>query len=309
MLIAASSSPLRLGLLSKKPKSLQCYHNSSSYSSKKRTTSSPQRTQQPSTTNDRIRTQAELTFLIKKNKANIANPKFSLSNERHSSSPTLFVATTPQHKKKADDRNDGEAKLAKMEALVQPSLLEVELKKKSSALRPSLLRSESDFLKKASFKVRNDLLDESGRSLLAKFPSLASHSVDPMHLTIMHESFAARIASLLHENICNPSSNERNVFVEYSPGFGLVTRNLINKQLAATTKRKPTFVLVETLGKFHKYLEEIKEANKEKCEVHILKSNPFKEGFLYKSSKLKYSFLQGLTAGQDIWVIKYKKKC
>ena len=164
--------------------------------------------------------------------------------------------------------------------------------------RDKYVQTEKAFLAKSSFKIRNDDLDEQGHQLLDKFKSLQAQSVDPMHLTILHDSFASRLSQLLYDKIfTKQSSQDKNVFIEYNPGFGLVSRKLMERKELVTgaSDYKQKFVLIEPLGKFENSLKELKDKFEDKYDISLLKANPFLESFMFKSNKFKYSFIKAIS--------------
>jgi hypothetical protein len=287
-----------------------------------------------------IKTQSELTTLIMKNKTFTENKKFKLNddlmikssnkrefNETAKKSPSIETKkTNAKYIQEFFSNSDiNESKIVTLENLVRKPEVRKPIQKSNSQIdtkineekshslpkaldlnldREELAESEKDFLSKASFKVRNDLLDENGMKLLKTFTSLSSQSMDPIHLTILHESFSTRLSRLLYEKIfeSDEAKISRNIFIEYNPGFGLITRKLIEilNKSAKTMTTKQKFLLIEPLGKFTKHLEEIKTINEEKFDVKLIKVNPYEQGFLNRTTKFKYGFINDITQSQPI---------
>ncbi len=178
------------------------------------------------------------------------------------------------------------------------SLLKMDGPKKWEAgqeapLEPELaqqaLRREKAYLNQVSFKIRYQLLDEKGQELLKKHSdSLARTSTDPKHLTVLHDEFASKIASLLYDKIYKSSEDKMNVknrtFVELQPGFGLITRKLIEAitkspdNCPSQNQHSSKFVLIESFGQFFPYLNELKQfADRNNIELDILKQKAFSQ--------------------------------
>ena len=283
---------------------------------------------------NKIKTQSELTKLILKNKSFSENRKFTLDEnlihkppvtkrKRDETIETKSIGKDPKSNSKFildffSNSDTNESKIISLEKLVrkkpdvkpknfQQTKSDIFHSPEISAQKPSfnsdkakLVVKEKAFLDKASYKIRNDLLDEKGNELLKTFASLSGQSTDPIHMTILHDNFSTRLSNLFYEKIFqnNNDKNLKNIWIEYNPGFGLVTRKLIEKfNENATTRQK--FLLLEPLGKFSKYLNEIVTLNEAKHDVTVMKVNPYEREFLFKTSKFKYSFINNITTNQS----------
>ena len=329
-------SQLRLGVFRKKSRLFSYSFNR--YSDKTKDRSSDNWLFSGDKYKNKIKTQSELTKLILKNKTFSENRKFTLSENLIHNPPvtkrkreeiieTKSIGKDSKSNSKFildffSNTDTNESKIVSLEKLVrkQPDVKpknnsqqtksdifhsppEISTKKPSkpsfNSDKAKLVVKEKAFLEKASYKIRNDLLDEKGNELLKTFSSLSGQSTDPIHMTILHDNFSTRLSNLFYEKIFqnNNDKNLKNIWIEYNPGFGLVTRKLIEKfNENATTRQK--FLMLEPLGKFSKYLKEIVTLNEAKHDVTVMKVNPYEREFLFKTSKFKYTFINDITTNQ-----------
>jgi 16S rRNA A1518/A1519 N6-dimethyltransferase RsmA/KsgA/DIM1 with predicted DNA glycosylase/AP lyase activity len=172
--------------------------------------------------------------------------------------------------------------------------LKVETPKYDEFMRKKYSDTEKEFLAQMAFKARNEQMDENAKQLLDTYPFLSSKSSDPKHISVLHDSKASHISNVLYENIYANQTNEtKNVFIEYQPGFGLITQKLA--QILADKNvdgSNASFILVETFQKFQEHLNKIKKANAGKFSVDILKKNPFEKNFMFKTGAFSYDLVE-----------------
>lgn len=142
----------------------------------------------------------------------------------------------------------------------------------------SLIVGESEFLQHSSLRSRNEQLDQEGKQLLDGMDSLKKSSIDPKHLTILHQTLASRTSSILVEQL---KSNKSSVFVELNPGLGIITKNLIS-QANKENLHIDRFILLESFGKNFDSLQDLKSISDR---VTILKQKPFDQNFLYSQTQ------------------------
>lgn len=97
-------------------------------------------------------------------------------------------------------------------------------------------------------------MDENGKKLLDEMSRLKKSSTDPRHLTIVHQHLAQKIAKIVLDRATKQDNSS--IFVEFQPGFGLVTKSLleiIDKNTTPQIIKK--FFLIESFTKFEKYLK------------------------------------------------------
>ncbi|CAF1066444.1 unnamed protein product [Brachionus calyciflorus] len=140
---------------------------------------------------------------------------------------------------------------------------------------------EKEYLKQASFKLRNETLDEKAKEYLDKMPSLLKTSTDPKHLTIIHQDLVKKVKKLIEQNTKTPFEQDLNVFAELNPGFGLVT-----KEFLENNSNFKKFLLFEPLAKFNDDLIDLKN-NYSTQDIHLLKYDSFSDTFLFGSNPKK----------------------
>lgn len=148
--------------------------------------------------------------------------------------------------------------------------------------KKQILNSEKAFLSKASFKVHHNSLDARGKECLNEMPTLQKTSVDPKHLTILHNDLAYKTANIISDlEMLKPSK----LFIELNPGCGFVSQNLIeisNKKSLNNDK----FVLVEAYRSFLPKLEALKNSLP-KNDITLMSGNSFHPGLVYKNKHLR----------------------
>lgn len=197
-----------------------------------------------------------------------------------------------------DDLINNKSKLTNARLLTDEEKLKLGLKvetpKYDEFLRKKYSDTEKEFLAQMAFKTRNEQMDENAKKLLNTYPFLSSKSSDPRHISVLHDSKASNISNILYENIYKNQTNEtKNVFIEYQPGFGLITQKLA--QMLADKNvdgSNASFILVETFAKFQEHLNKIKKANTNKFSVDILKKNPFEKNFMFKTDAFSYDLVE-----------------
>lgn len=160
----------------------------------------------------------------------------------------------------------------------------------------NLEQTESAYLSQAStFKSHLEDLDPVGCSLLDQIQNLKKSSIDPRHLTIVHEKLTKKIAQIILKRTNNTSTQIDNdkdkvvssLFVEFHPGFGLVTKSIL-QQIEENKSQKLNFrdyILVESFSKFEKHLKDLadgEQAKRNKSNVTIIRRKPFEMNFLFK---------------------------
>ena len=131
--------------------------------------------------------------------------------------------------------------------------------------------NEKEFLNRASFNKHNSSLDEVGKSFLDQMPSLGRASVDPKHMTLLHNEVIERTA-LVMKGLLNSDEGKR-VFVELNPGVGLLTKKVIE-----TFKNAKKFLLIESQKKFMPYLNELTTDSR----VELVADNFFNKNFVHQ---------------------------
>jgi phospholipid N-methyltransferase len=121
---------------------------------------------------------------------------------------------------------------------------------------------------------------EENRLYFKKHHYLAKPSIEPDHLTILSESFAAKTADLIANNL----NKQSNTFIEYQPGTGLITKHLLRNQKVKQDLKN--IILIEPRKEYLNYLNDIKaDENNSKHKIDIEKGQPFKMNFsTYKHS-------------------------
>ena len=131
--------------------------------------------------------------------------------------------------------------------------------------------NEKEFLNRASFNKHNSSLDEVGKSFLNQIPSLGRASVDPKHMTLLHNEVIERTAMVM-KSLLNPDEGKR-IFVELNPGVGLLTKKLIE-----TFNKADKFLLIESQTKFMPYLNELTNDPR----VKLVADNFFNKNFAHQ---------------------------
>lgn len=234
------------------------------------------------TNTQRISSQKELTEKLRQKKQAIVNSTLQRPSIGHSKQKASKSINKKQNPKLLQHKS-------RLSSLESSHLLDEEQriklvhddKPEDSIDSPGeeIYKQEKEFLSQVSFKIRNSQLDKEGHELLEKMPSLTKTSVDPRHLSILHSSLANKIANLIYPSFSTQNSIQ--TFIELQPGFGMVTKSLLN--LCTQQNDSLKFILIEEFSKFLPYLQELKSAYPNH-DLKILKSTPFKENFLFESN-------------------------
>ena len=264
---------------------------------------------------NKIRSQSELTNKIRKknNQSSSSSPHDSATSKSVSDRQVKTSNKSLAKKSLTTINNNKKINLLDSNKLIKE---DVRLKLNDIKQMPMIINqdesfqqealiNEKEFLKKISFKIRNELLDDNGKELLKQFgQSLSRTSTDPKHLTILHDEAATKIGNILNTKIFNnhiqfnqleqKNDNFTNIFIEMQPGFGLITQKLIEANKALNNrdmKINKKFILIESYSKFLNHLNELKSKfNNE--EIHLLKNSPFKNDFLFKKSEFKKKLVE-----------------
>lgn len=164
----------------------------------------------------------------------------------------------------------------------------------------NLQQTESAYLSQASlFKSHLEELDPVGCGLLDQIPNLKKSSIDPRHLTIVHEKLTKKIAQIILKRTNKKTSQVENenddkmvssLFVEFHPGFGLVTKSILQQLHEENNNNSQKlnfrdFILVESFSKFEKHLKDLADGEREKekkSNITIIRRKPFEMNFLFK---------------------------
>lgn len=137
--------------------------------------------------------------------------------------------------------------------------------------------SESRFINQyLSVKNRTQQLSENERQRLDEISSLKKSSTNPRHLTIVHDQLAKNISNIILNRAVSPT-----IFAEFNPGFGLVTKNLVDliDQQPDTYRNLITkCILVESFSKFDKFSRQL--ATREN--VFAVRQKPFSNSFMFR---------------------------
>jgi hypothetical protein len=108
-------------------------------------------------------------------------------------------------------------------------------------------------------------------NLIEKHKYLRLPKVEPNYLLIIDDN----LANKLSDSIINNISKQTHTFIELNPGFGLITKNIIN--LNRKHNLIKNYYLFESSKKYLNYSKEIQEQQQqENKNVHLFKdSNPF----------------------------------
>lgn len=229
-------------------------------------------------TNQKIKTQADLTNLLRNKSPNGVKKPIKQSNQIQQRSSNLkqyqFV------RKNLNTEIEGKHLLKEEERIKFLNENRIDDKKKIESFKSQIIKNEKDFLNKASFKIHTDSLDSNGKELLKQMPFLNRASSDPKHLTLLHNEMATKIAKLIANQ---EGLNSNKIFVELNPGAGLLTDKLIEELSYNKTKSTDSFVLIETFRKFIPNLNQLIEKHSTTKKIRLFQEAPFNERFLHFS--------------------------